>query len=72
MLWAAFCLAFFGFMKPDELTCSPNYCILTTSDVAIDSRDNPSILTIFPQKSKLIKLARAPTFTKGEQGLLYA
>ena len=56
MLWAAFCLGFFGFMRSGEFTCpSPNEvedCALSVADVAIDSRINPRMLTIFLRKSK--------------------
>ena len=56
MLWAAFCLGFFGFFRSGEFTQSsthnPGEYGLTTEDVTIDSRDNPQILTVLLRKSK--------------------
>ena len=56
MLWAAFCLGFFGFMRSGEFTCSPSgnpgNCALTLSDVQIDSRTNPQVLRISLRRSK--------------------
>ena len=55
MLWAAFCLGFFGLLRSGEFT-SPsqdsNECILSVSDVSIDSRQNPQVLTVFLHRSK--------------------
>lgn len=56
MLWAAFCLGFFGFMRSGEFTSplsqDPDTCTLSVADVAIDSRQNPQILTILIRRSK--------------------
>ena len=55
MLWAAFCLGFFGFLRSGEFTSpsqDPNECILSVSDVSIDSRQNPQVLTVFLPRSK--------------------
>ena len=55
MLWAAFCLGFFGFLRSGEFT-SPsqdhNECRLSVSDVSIDSRRNSQVLTVFLRRSK--------------------
>jgi integrase len=56
MLWAAFCLGFFGFMRSGEFTSSlsqdPDACTLSVADVAIDSRHNPQVLTVLIRRSK--------------------
>ena len=56
MLWAAFCLAFFGFMRAGEFTYSPRESpldgTLLVSDVRVDSRDNPQVVVVFLKTSK--------------------
>ena len=56
MLWAAFCLGFFGFMRSGEFTTSPSQdpdeCTLSVSDVAVNSRQDPQVLTISLRRSK--------------------
>ena len=61
MLWAAFCLGFFGFLRPGEFTFAPNFphSGLTVSDVAINSRDNPRVLIV------LIRTSKTDQFGKG-------
>lgn len=54
MLWAAFCLGFFGFMRSGEYTataCGKDSC-LSTEDISVDSRSNPQVLTVYLRKSK--------------------
>ena len=55
-LWAAFCIRFFGFLRSGEFPHSPSQphdeCALTTDGVAIDSRNNPQVLTIRLRRSK--------------------
>ena len=49
MLWAACCLGFFGFLRAGEFTCPrANFADppLSPSDIMVDSRDNPQILTV--------------------------
>ena len=56
MLWAAFCLGFFGFMRSGEFTCpsvdafTPD--MLSADDVAVDSRERPSHITVHLKRSK--------------------
>jgi len=55
MLWAACCLGFFGFMRAGEFTCDSAAGVddsLLVSDVSVDSRDEPSVLTIHLRHSK--------------------
>ena len=57
MLWAAFTLAFFGFLRSGEI-CSPSdkaydpSAHLSFSDVAIDDPQNPSIMRVHLKTSK--------------------
>ena len=54
MLWAAFCVAFFGFMRSGELTASTagDQANLQVNDVTIDSHTNPQLLTVHLRRSK--------------------
>lgn len=64
MLWAAFCTGFFGFMRAGEFTSGT--CLLeridepylALTDVAIDSHDNPQILTLHLRQSKTDQFSR--------------
>lgn len=53
MLWAAFCTGFFGFMRSGEFTFSASgHEGLSVDDIAIDSRQDPQIMTILLRRSK--------------------
>ena len=56
MLWAAFCLGFFGFVRSGEFTSTstrnPDECTLSVADVSVDSRLNPQLLTVLIYRSK--------------------
>jgi len=57
LIWAACCLAFFGFLRVSEFTI-PNdtaydsECHLSPSDVAVDNRDHPQLLKVTIKQSK--------------------
>ena len=57
MLWAACCTGFFGFLCSGEFTC-PAANIAdpppppTPSDISIDSRENPQVITIHLRRTK--------------------
>lgn len=65
MLWAACCLAFFGFMRVGEFTCptvsdfSPR--MLARSDITVDSHANPSLITVNLKCSKTDPFGRGVT-----------
>ena len=68
MLWAAFCLAFFTFLRAGELTCSSfaNFdgsVMLAVGDVAVDSRTQPSYI--------LVRLKRSKNYPFGQGVTLY-
>ena len=57
MLWAAFCLAFFAFLRVGEFTCPSlaNFdgsVMLAVGDVAVDSRTQPSYISLRLKRSK--------------------
>ena len=57
MLWAACCLAFFGFMRSGELTTSATQAStqeppLQRSDISVDSHVNPQVLVVWLRHSK--------------------
>ena len=57
MLWAACCLAFFGFLRTGEMTIPSDTeydpsCHLSFKDIAIDDPDSPSMLRVTMKQSK--------------------
>ena len=57
MIWAACCLAFFGFLRVSEFTIPADdqydeSCHLSFNSVSVDSRDNPQQLRISIKQSK--------------------
>ena len=54
MLWAACCLAYFGFMRSGEFTLSTSMAHppILSSDFSVDSHSNPSVCRIFLRRSK--------------------
>ncbi len=55
MLWAACCTGYFGFMRSGEFTsCQANQgsSTLQTSEVAMDSHSNPTVIRLFLRKAK--------------------
>ena len=72
MLWAAFCLGFFGFMRSGEFTCpsweafTPD--MLSPQDVAVDSHTSPSHLAIHLKRSKNDPFAAGTTLHLGATG----
>ena len=72
MLWAAFCLGFFGFMRSGEFTCpsmesfSPD--MLTHQDIAVDSHISPRHLTVRVKRSKNDPFGAGTTLHIGTTG----
>ena len=55
MLWAACCLGFFGFLRAGEFTCAQEEFLdppLAASDVVVDSRTNPQLISVHLRQSK--------------------
>ena len=56
MLWAAFCLAFFGFMRAGEFTCSSVQAVspltLSARDISVDSHSAPTLMAVVLRQSK--------------------
>ena len=57
MLWAACCLAFFGFLSTGEMTVPNDHsydpaCHLSFGDVAVDNASDPSLLCVTIKQSK--------------------
>ena len=72
MLWAAFCLGFFGFMRSGEFTCpsleafTPD--MLSPGDIAVDSHTSPSHLTVQLKRSKNDPFGVGTTLHMGATG----
>ena len=70
MLWAASALNFFSFCRSGELTVPSEKSYdptahLSYSDIAVDSRDNPSIIAIHLKKSKTDPFRQGVRITVG-------
>ena len=57
LIWAACCLAFFGFLRVSEFTIPSNTsydkeCHLSPADISIDDRNNPQLLKVKIKQSK--------------------
>lgn len=57
MLWAAFTMGFFGFMRAGEFTLPSDgaydpSCHLSVNDIAVDSHSSPSLLQVHLRSSK--------------------
>ena len=73
MLWAASCLAFFGFLRSGEFTLpSPSSfdpsVHLARSDVAVDSLVNPSWISVVIKRSKTDPFRNGVTLYLGKTG----
>ena len=72
MLWAAFCVGFFGFMRSGEFTC-PSWNeftedMLSPRDVAVDSRTSPAYVAVTLRRSKNDSFAVGTTLFLGTTG----
>ena len=72
MLWAAFCLGFFGFMRSGEFTCPSMAAytsdMLSPQDVAVDSHTAPSHMTVLLKRTKNDPFAVGTTLHLGATG----
>ena len=72
MLWAAFCLGFFGFMRAGEFTCPSHSAfapsMLTVGDIAVDSRETPSHMSVLVKQSKTDPFGAETTLHLGATG----
>ena len=72
MIWASFCLAFFGFMRISEFTCNGSFSSnihLTVSDVVFQpSFDQPTHMQVFLKSSKTDQFREGITLTIGKSG----
>ena len=72
MLWAAFCLGFFGFMRSGEFTCQSldafSADMLLPADIAVDSHSSPSYIPVFLKQSKNDPFGAGTTLHLGNTG----
>jgi len=72
MLWAAFCLGFFAFMRAGEFTCPSHQAftggMLTVGDFAVDSHSSPSHLVVRLRQSKTDPFGAGLTIHLGATG----
>ena len=70
MLWAACCLAFFGFLRVSEFTVPhhSNYdpdTHLSLTDISLDNRDNPRLIAVSIKQSKTDPFRKGVTLYLG-------
>ena len=72
MLWAAFCLGFFGFMRAGEFTCPSRQAflphMLTPADISVDSHSSPTIMAVHLRQSKTDQFGAGMTLYLGRTG----
>ena len=72
MLWAAFCLGFFCFMRAGEFTCPSRQAftdyMLSPDDVAVDSHSAPTHMTVYLRQSKTDPFSVGSTLHVGVTG----
>ena len=72
MLWAAFCLGFFGFLRAGEFTCpsltayTPD--MLSPADISVDSHSSPSVVSVLLKRCKNDPFAAGTTVYLGRTG----
>ncbi len=73
MLWAACCIAIFGFLRCGELTCTSAstpvvLAVNTVNDISVNSRVNPSYIQVFLRSSKTDPFGVGVTLALGKTG----
>ena len=71
MLWAAICVGFFGFLRSGEFTATPTCCsdhVISVSDISVDSRSNPQVVTITLRYSKTDQAGKSSCIYLGRTG----
>ena len=71
MMWAACCMAFFGFLRCSEFTAPSQedydpYTYLSYYDIAVDNRTSPTLLTLQLKQSKTDPFRTGVTLTLGK------
>ena len=69
MLWAACCVGFFGFMRSGEFTCPSRAHfqehMLSPRDISVDSRSQPTVVSVLLRRSKNDPFGRGMTVYLG-------
>ena len=73
LIWATYCLAFFGFLWVSEFTIPSNTrydeeCHLSSADISIDNHNNPQILKVKIKQSKTDSFRRRVDIYLGTTG----
>ena len=73
MIWAACCLAFFGFLRVSEFTIPADdqyneSCHLSFNSISVDNRNNPQQLTISIKQSKTDAFCKGVNIFLGTTG----
>ena len=70
LMWAACCLAFFGFLRCNKFTVPLQASYdptmhLSYTDISVDKRDNPSVVVVYIKRSKTDPFCRGTCITLG-------